>query len=239
VPLHQSCDIKLGLLNHLHLANKTILDGENSGSLTLDLLPRCSSNERLDKGLQISLPGQGGHCIDHLTTDGTDLRRLSITSLLELIILLLREGYTEHADNVSVRSTGINIRLNNTLLLLDERAELVTRHVHTVKVEEAVEPLHILYTKLDLAVGHGLVVVEVGKGEFDDASLKSIRGNFLSLGFGDDGLAAILDGEDGGGDELVPFFFEEGVDCLLLAALFGLGESRVLYQWWLEREELD
>jgi len=92
-----------------------------------------------------------------------------------------------------------------------------------VEVEEAVESLDILDTKLDLAVRHGLVVVEVSQGKFDDASLKAVRGDLGTLGLGDDGLSALLLGEDGGSDELVPFFFEEGVNCLFLSALLGLG----------------
>ena len=45
---------------------------------------------------------------------------------------------------------------------------------------------------------------------------------------GDDGLSALLLGEDGGGDELVPLLLEEGIDGLLLTALLGLCESLVL-----------
>jgi len=97
-----------------------------------------------------------------------------------------------------------------------------------VEVEEAVVPLDVLDTELDLTVGHGLVVVEVSEGEFDDTSLESISGNLGTLGLGDDGLANLLGGEDGGSDELVPFLLEEGVHGLLLSALLGLGESLVL-----------
>jgi len=223
MPLHQGSDIKLGLLNNLHLTDVAILDGEDDGSFTLDLLSSGSSNQSLDKGLEVSLSGQSTHGGGHLSADGAHLGTLGVASLLELIILFLGEGYAEHADNVSVRGTGIDIGLNDGLLLLDQRAKLVTGHVHAVEVEEAVESLDILDTKLDLAVRHGLVVVEVSQGKFDDASLEAVRGDLGTLGLGDDGLSALLLGEDGGSDELVPFFFEEGVDCLFLSALLGLG----------------
>jgi len=234
VPFHQCSDIKLGLLNNLHLTNVTILNGKDARSLTLDLLSSGSSNESLDKGLEVPLSSQGSHGLDHLSADGTDFGRLSITGLLELIILLLREGNAEHTDNVSIRSTGVNISLNNTLLLLDERAKLITCHVHAVEVEKAVESLNIFDTKLYLAVTHGLIVVEVSEGELDDTSPESISGDLLSLGFGDDGLTAFLLGEDGRSDELVPFFLKEGVDCLFLSTLLGLGQSLVLSLSWLK-----
>jgi len=97
-----------------------------------------------------------------------------------------------------------------------------------VEVEETVVSLDILNTELDLTVSHGLVVIEVSKGELYNTSLQSIGSNLLTLGLGDDGLSALLLGKDGGSDELVPFFLEEGVDGLLLSALLGLCESLVL-----------
>ena len=70
--------------------------------------------------------------------------------------------------------------------------------------------------------------VEVIKGELDDASTESIGGILLSLSFGDDSHPAFLFGEVGRGDELVPFFLKEGVDCLFLSTLLGLGQSLIL-----------
>lgn len=142
--------------------------------------------------------------------------------------MLLGEGDAEHTDDVTVGGTSINVGLNDGLLLLDEGAKLVTGHVHAVEVEETVVSLNILDTKLDLTVRHGLVVIEIGKGELDNTSLQSIRSNLGTLGLGDDGLSALLLGKDGGSDELVPLLLEEGVDGLLLSALLGLCESLVL-----------
>jgi len=228
VPLHQRSDIELGLLDHLNLTDVAILDWEDAGGLTLNLFSSSTRNECLDQSLEVSFASEGGHGADHLSADGLTLRRLGVTSLLELVILLLGEGNAEHADNVSVRGTGVNIGLNNTLLLLDKRAQLITGHVHTVEVKEAVKSLDILNTKLDLAVGHGFVLIKVSKRELDYTSLKAVGSDFLSLGLGNDGLSALLLGEDGGGDKLVPFFLEEGVDCLLLSALLGLRKSLIL-----------
>jgi len=228
VPFHKSGNIELGLLDNLYLADVAILDGEDGRSLTLDLLSGGSSDESLDESLEVSLSGQGGHGVDHLGADSADLRRLGVTGLLELIVLLLGEGNAEHTDNVTVRGTGIDVGLNDGLLLLDEGAKLVTGHVHTVEVKKTVVSLNILDTKLDLTVRHGLVVIEISKGELDNTSLQSLRSNLGTLGLGDDGLSALLLGEDGGSDELVPLLLEEGVDGLLLSSLLGLRESLVL-----------
>jgi hypothetical protein len=65
-----------------------------------------------------------------------------------------------------------------------------------VEVEETIVSLDILDTKLDLTVGHGLVVIEISKGELDDTSLQSIRGNLGTLSLGDDCLTAFLFGKD-------------------------------------------
>lgn len=97
-----------------------------------------------------------------------------------------------------------------------------------MEVEEAVESLDILDAKLDLAVGGGLVLVEVAEGKLDDSALETIRGDLLSLRSGNDGLSAFLLAEDGGCDELVPLLLEEGVDSLLLPALLGLRQAFVL-----------
>jgi len=232
VPFHQSSDIKLGLLDNLHLTDVTILNWEDTGSLTLNLLASGTSNECLDKSLKVTLSCQSSHGSNHFGTDRTDLGRLGIASLLELIILLLGEGNAKHTDNVPVGGTGINIGLEDGLLLLDQGAKLVASHVHAVEVKKTVESLNILNTKLHLAVAHGLIVVKVGKGDFNDTSLQSIGGNFGTLGLGDDGLSAFLLGKDGWSDELVPFFLKEGVDCLFLSALLRLCESLVLSLWW-------
>ena len=228
MPFHKSGNIELGLLDNLHLADVAILDGEDGRGLTLDLLSGSSGDESLNESLKVTLSGQGGHGVDHLGADSADLGRLGVTGLLELIVLLLGEGDAEHTDDVTVGGTSINVGLNDGLLLLDEGAKLVTGHVHAVEVEETVVSLNILDTKLDLTVRHGLVVIEIGKGELDNTSLQSLRSNLGTLGLGDDGLSALLLGKDGGSDELVPLLLEEGVDDLLLSALLGLCESLVL-----------
>jgi hypothetical protein len=228
VPLHKRRDIEFGLLDHLNLADVAVLDREDAGGLPLDLLASGASDQRLDKGLEVSLASQSAHGGDHLLADGANLGGFGITRLFQLVILFLREGDAEHAHDVAIGGTGVHIPLDDALLLLDQRAQLIAGHIHAVEVQEAVVPLHVFHAELHLTVTHGLIVVEVGEGELDDASLKSVRSNLGSLGFGDNGLTAFLHRKDGGGNQLVPFLLEEGVDCLLLSALLGLGKSLVL-----------
>jgi hypothetical protein len=228
MPLHQGSNIKLGLLDNLNLADVAVLDGEDGRCLTLNLLACGSSDKSLDEGLEVSLSSKFGHGGNHLGTDLLLFAGLGITSLLELIILLLGEGNAEHADNVSIGGTAVNVGLDDGLLLLDEGAELVAGHIHTVEVEETVVSLDILNTKLDLAVRHGFVVIQVSQGELNNTALKVVRCDLGTLGLGDDGFAAVLLSKDGGGNELVPFFLQEGVDGLLLGSLLGLCETLVL-----------
>ena len=228
MPLHERSDVELGLLDHLDLTDVAVLDGEDAGRLPHDLVAGRARDESFDEGLEVSLACEGRHSRDHLGADAALLGGLGVASLLELVVLLLREGNAEHADDVPVGRPGVDVGLDDGLLLLDEGAELVTGHVHAVEVEEAVESLDILDTKLDLAVGGGLILVEVAEGKLDNSALETLRGDLLSLSSGDDGLSALLLAEDGRCDELVPILLQEGVDSLLLRALLGLSQALVL-----------
>jgi hypothetical protein len=159
----------------------------------------------VDEGLEIPLVSELGHVTDHLFSDSTHLRRLSIAVLFDLVLVLLGESNAEHSDNVSVRSLNINISLYNRLTLLDETANLIACHIHTVEVGEAVESLDVLDAELDLTVSELLVLLEVGKGDFYHASFETVGSNLLSSGLGDDGLSEVLVGEHGRSLKLVPF----------------------------------
>lgn len=228
MPLHERSDVELGLLDHLDLADVAVFDGEDAGRLPHDLVARRARDKSFHEGLEVTLACEGRHSGNHLGADAALLGGLGVASLLELVVLLLREGNAEHADDVSVSRPGVDVGLDDGLLLLDEGAELIAGHIHAVEVEEAVESLHILNTKLDLAVGAGLVLVEVAEGKLDNSALETLRGDLLSLSSGDDGLSALLLAEDGRRDELVPILLEEGVDSLLLGALLGLSQALVL-----------
>mmetsp|Transcript_14038 Transcript_14038/g.40011 ORF Transcript_14038/g.40011 Transcript_14038/m.40011 type:complete len:300 (+) Transcript_14038:137-1036(+) len=234
VPLHEFGDVKLGLLQDLDLADVTVLDGEDRVGGAGDLFTDGGADQFLDERSEIALGSQFGHVRCHLCSDGADLGALGVACGLDLVVLRLRERDAEESDDVPVGCAAVNGSLDDTLLLTDQGAELVAGHVHAMEVEQAVEPLHILDAELDLAPADGLVLVEVGQGDLDDASLQVFRGDLLALCLGNQGLAAVLDGEHRRSDELVPFLLQEGVDRLFAASLLGLRQSLVFSDSHLE-----
>jgi len=228
VPFHQFRDIELGLLEDLDLSDVAVLDGEDRAALLGDLVTDGGGDELLDKRLEVSLGSELGHVGDHLGADRPALGGLGVASGGDLVVLGPRERDAEQTDGVSIRGAAVYVGLNDGLLLSDQRAKLVTGHVHAMEVHQAVVSLNVLDTESDLAVGKGLVLLEIGEGDLDDTSLKVVGSDLLSLSLGNQGLSAILLGKDGGSDELVPFFLEKGVDGLFAGSLLGLRESLIL-----------
>jgi hypothetical protein len=228
VPFHKFRNIKFGLLQDLDLADVAVLDGEDAGCLASDSVTNGCRDELLDQGLQVTLGSKFRHKCRHLGSDGPNLCRFGVTGRLDLVVLRAGEGDAEQSDNVSVRGTAVHIAFNDRLLLSDERAELVSCHVHSVEVHKAVVALDVLDTKLDLAVGQGFILVQICQRHLKHTSLQVVRSNFGSLRLGDQGLSAVLDSEDRRSDKLVPLFLQEGVDRLFAATLFGFRKSLVL-----------
>jgi hypothetical protein len=228
MPFHQFRNIELGLLEDLDLSDVAVLDREDRAALLGDLVTDRGGDELLDKRLKVSLGSELGHVGDHLGADRPALGGLGVASGRDLVVLGPREGDAEQTDGVSVRGAAVYVGLNDGLLLSDQRAKLVTGHVHTVEVHQAVVSLNVLNTESDLAVGKGFVLLEIGEGDLDDTSLKEVGSDLGSLGLGDQGLSAVLDGKDRGGDKLVPFFLEKGVDGLFAGSLLGLRQSLIL-----------
>jgi hypothetical protein len=228
VPLHESRDIKLWLLENLDLANVAVLDREDARGFFCDLFSNRSGNELLNEGFKVSLVSQFGHSRNHLCSNGTSLRGLGVARALDLILLRFCESNAKQAHHVSVGGTAINISFDNGLLLTDQTAKLITGHVHSVEVEEAVVSLNIFDTELNFAVSKCLILVQVGKRHLNNTSLEVFGGNLGTLGLGDEGLSSIFDSKNGRGNQVVPFLLEEGVNCLLTATLLTLRQSLVL-----------
>jgi len=145
VPLHKSRQVKLGLFQHLNLADKAVLDREDASGLLLNLCSGGGNDKFLDERLEVALGTQLGHLLDHLGTDRTDLGTLRVTCGLHLPLLLFGEGDAEHADYVAIGGAAIDSCLDDGLFLLDEAADFVSCHVHPMEVGKAVESLNILY----------------------------------------------------------------------------------------------
>lgn len=228
MPFHKFRDIKFGLLQDLDLADVAVLDGEDAGGLASNGVTNGCRDQLLDQGLQVTLGSKLSHKCRHLGSDGSNLCRFGVTGSLDLVVLRAGEGNAEQSDNVTIRSSAVHVSFNNGLLLSDERAELVSGHVHSVEVQKTVVSLNVLDTKLDLAVGQGFILVEVCQRHLEHTSLQVIRGNFGSLRLGDQGLSTVLDGKDRRSDKLVPFLLRERVNGLFTATLFGFRKSLVL-----------
>jgi len=60
---------------------------------------------------------------------------------------------------------------NEGLPLADEGAKFIGSEVHSVEVGQAVLALNFINAQLDLAEGLFFLLVQVGKGEFNDTAL--------------------------------------------------------------------
>jgi len=228
VPLHKFRDIEFGFLQDLDFPDEAILNGEDAGTLLGNVVSNGRTDEFLDETLEVSLGSEFGHDGCHFGSNGTTLGGFGVARGRDLVVLGPSEGDAKETDDVAVGCSAIHVGFNDGLLLSDEGAELVAGHVHAVEVQQAVVSLDVFDAELDFAVRQGFVLLEVRQGDFDHTALQVLRGNLGSLSLGDEGLAAVLDAEDGRGDQLVPFLLGEGIDGLFTATLFGFCQSLVL-----------
>ena len=173
-----------------------------------------------------------------------DLRGLGVCGLLDLVCTTARETNGEHTQQVAVGRPNVLMRLNERLPLANKRAQLVRREAHTVEVGQAVTTLHLIHTKLELAVGLLVVLVKVGKRLLKNTALERIRGILCSVSAGrlnpkrltirTQTLRAVHNCftdvavlEEHGRLDVVPFLAGEGINSALLIAL-TLGELLVL-----------
>jgi len=96
-----------------------VLEWVDATSGLLNLAPNNLRDElggELRKGAASSLTL---NYLNHLLTDGTDLRRLSIGSLLDLVWPPLGEGNSEQAEEVVISGLDGNVGLNQGLPFSD------------------------------------------------------------------------------------------------------------------------
>ena len=219
MPLSQLSRVELGGLQQLDLPDQHILKGEDAVALLLDLLSDGVGDELGDQFLD----GGGGDLVtddlEHLLADLADLSGLSVASPGNLTGSALGEGQEEHTEGVSIRGLDIDGGLDQGVPLADKRAELVSGQVHSVERGEAVGALDVLDLELHLPESLVLILVQVSEGALHDSTPQSIRGDLGSLGAVDDSLTNVGVGEEGGGTNIIPVLFGEGVDDLLFKTL--------------------
>mmetsp|Transcript_11757 Transcript_11757/g.20439 ORF Transcript_11757/g.20439 Transcript_11757/m.20439 type:complete len:260 (+) Transcript_11757:467-1246(+) len=159
VQLHQLRDVEFGHLQHLHFPDRYILQGVDARAGLFNLLADGVRNELQDQLLQVTRGRLFCHNLHHLLANLTDLGRLGVARLLQLIRPLLGEGDTEQTQHIVVRRLDVHVSFNQSKPLSDKGAELVSGEVHSVEVGEARPTLDILAAKLHLP--ESLVLIPV------------------------------------------------------------------------------
>lgn len=225
--LEELVEVVLGCLENLYLSDVDVLEGEDTLGGLLDLSANDLGDELGDKLAQVARVGLTLDDLEHLLADSSDVRRLGVSVLLDLVGTLLGEGDDKDTEEVTVGGLDILVSLNERLPLADEGAELVRGEVHAGEVGEAGAALDTVDLQLELAVSLLVVLVEVGEGSLDDTALERVIGVLETLGSVDKGLADVSVLEEGGGLDVVPVLAGEGVNSPLLVTL-ALGELLVL-----------
>lgn len=114
--------------------------------------------------------------LDHLPSDGSDLRRSGVGGLLDLVGASLGEGDGEESEEIVVGGLDGDVGFDESLPLAHERTELVGCEVESVEVGQAVLSLHLVHPQLDLAESVVLVLLEIGQGDFEYPSLQRVVG---------------------------------------------------------------
>ena len=237
VNLEELVKVVLGCLENLDLSDVDILKGKDTLGSLLNLTANNLGDELGNKLAQVARVGLTLNNLEHLLTDGSDVRRLGVGVLLDLVGTLLGEGNDKDSEEVTVGGLDILVSLDERLPLADERAELVRGEVHAVEVGEAGAALDTVDLQLELAVSLLVILVEVSERSLDDTALERVIGVLETLGSVDKGLADVSVLEEGGCLDVVPVLTGEGVDSPLLVTL-ALGELLVLSDsCWLGEEQ--
>mmetsp|Transcript_21947 Transcript_21947/g.47922 ORF Transcript_21947/g.47922 Transcript_21947/m.47922 type:complete len:268 (+) Transcript_21947:153-956(+) len=220
--LEQLGDVKLGLLEHLDLAQVDVLHRVDAVARLLDLLANNLGDEFVDEIPEIDGGGVSGHDVAHLLPDELLLGRVGVARLLELVLPLLGKADAEKAEDVAVGGLHVDMALDERLPLAHERAQLIGGELEAVELGEAVGALHLLALQLDLAVGLVLVLVQVGEANLEHAALEHLRGDLCAGRPCDGRLAAAANCEVGRRLDVIPLLLGEGIDDLLSLSLLAL-----------------
>jgi len=204
--------------------DEDVLEGVELGALLGDLLGDLLGEEFSEEVLEGRFLGLVDHDLHHLGADVLDLGSLGVASGLDLFVLSAGERNGEQTDHVAIGGLGLDEGLDKGVPLLDEGAELVTGDAHTGEVGVAVEFLDLLNLELDDSPGVLVLVllVQVGVGDLEDASLERFGRDFKSLLLVARGESGHSNFENRGGAHAVPLFVHEWVLGLLLVSALAL-----------------
>jgi len=221
-------EVQFWLLDDLDLADVAVFNWVDWHSGLGDIGGDAVWQQFLDQFWNVTVGNLFADDFGHLLSDLFDLLALGVGGLFDLALaLFLGESNNKNSEVVVVGGFGINGALDHSLPFFDHTAHLVSGERHTVEVQDAVFALDIFADEFEFSVSL-TVVVEVGLVAVVDSTFKSVSGDLVTDGSGDQGVADVSDLEDGWRLDGVPVLLGEGVDDLLLASLLGaFGETLI------------
>ena len=147
------------------------------------------------------------------------LRRLSIASLLVLVLLLTSESNTEDTQLVTIIRRHFHITLNQSLPLLDQRTQLITSCIHTIEQSNTLVSLNILHTQSHLTETLLLILVQITKVRLENTTLQTLRSNLKTRSTRHQSLAHLTLLELVRGTNIVPLLLCHCIDHLLSLSL--------------------
>lgn len=116
--LQKLAQVKLGLLQDLHLADHDIVKRVDRVAGLLDVLGNRVGDQLENDVLQLEGVDVASDDVDHLLANGTHLGGLCVAGLLDLMGPLSSEANAEDAQKIAVSGTHIDVSLNERLPLL-------------------------------------------------------------------------------------------------------------------------
>lgn len=156
------------------------------------LLDLTTNDLRNELGCKLRKRATGSLMLDdvgHLLPDSADLRRARICGLLNLVGASLGEGDSEQTDKVVIGRLHGNVGLDERLPLAHKGPQLVGGEVQSVEVGQAVFPLHLIDTQLDLAESVVFVVLKIGERDLENTAFQRVVGVLQTSGAVDKGLS--------------------------------------------------
>lgn len=174
--VQQGTQIEFGALEQFDLSDVNVLEGVDSSGSLLDLSPNNLRDELGGELCQSATSGLTLDDLNHLLAYSSDLGGLCVCGLLDLVWSSLGERNGEQSEEVVVGSLDGDISLNEGLPFSDKGSELVRGEVEAVEICETVLSLDLVDSQLDLAESMLLILLEIGKGNLENSSLKGVIG---------------------------------------------------------------
>jgi len=136
--------VELWLLEYLTLSDVDLVEWVGRGSSLGDVGGDRVRQKFADNGADVRAGNLSSHDVHHLLTDDSDLGRLSVGGLLDLVDSSFGESDTEETEFVPVGGGDVYVSFDLRLPLLDHGALLISSKLHTVEVSQTMVTLDLL-----------------------------------------------------------------------------------------------